>query len=83
MIFRKEFWSEIVGDQLAKSTDPLRLRKRILQIGVPTREWELAFQEMTKPLVVKVNAFRRRSLAYHVDFLVVHHWPGDLSGPSP
>ena len=57
MILLKEFWPQIVGDQLAKSTAPLRLRKRTLEIGVPTGDWEMALQEMTKPLMVKVNSF--------------------------
>ena len=34
VIFLKEFWPRIVGDGLAKSTAPLRLRNRILEIGV-------------------------------------------------
>ena len=34
VIFLKEFWPQIVGDQLAKSTAPLQLRKRTLEIGV-------------------------------------------------
>ena len=80
MIFLKEFWSQIVGDQLAKSTAPLRLRERTLEIGVPTREWELALQEMTKPLKVKVNAFWSRSLVYRPDFRVVQLWQGDRTG---
>ena len=40
VIFLKEFWPRIVGDWLAKSTVPLRLRKRTLEIGVSGREWE-------------------------------------------
>ena len=79
VIFLKEFWSQIVGDQLAKSTAPLQLRKRTLEIGVPTRDWEMALQEMTKPLMVKVNSFWSRSLACRLSFQVVDPWPGDGS----
>ena len=39
VIFLKEFWPQIVGDRMAKSTAPLRLRKRTLEIGVSGREW--------------------------------------------
>ena len=74
VIFLKEFWPQIVGDHLAKSTAPLRLRKRTLEIGVPTREWELALQEMKKPLMTKVNVFWDRSLVYSLDFRVVTPW---------
>ena len=31
VIFLKEFWTQIVGDGLAKSTAPLRLRRRTLE----------------------------------------------------
>ena len=79
VIFLKEFWPRIVGDGLAKSTAPLRLRRRTLEIGIPTREWELALQKMTKPLMVKVNQFWSRSLVYRLDFRVVHPWLGDGS----
>lgn len=82
VIFLKEFWSQIVGDQLAKSTAPLQLRKRALEIGVPNRGWEMALQEMTKPLMVKVNSFWNRSLVYRLVFQVVDPWPGDGSEAS-
>lgn len=82
VIFLKEFWPQIVGDGLAKSTAPLRLRNRTLEIGVATRESELALQEMTKPLMVKVIQFWSRSLVYRLDFRVFHPWPGECSGSS-
>lgn len=44
VIFLKEFWPRIVSDGLAKSTAPLRLRKRTLEIGVTGREWERALR---------------------------------------
>ncbi len=37
VISLKEFWPWIVGDGLAKSTAPLRLRKRTLEIVVSGR----------------------------------------------
>ena len=40
VIFLKEFWPRIVGGRMAKSTAPLRLRRRTLEIGVSGREWE-------------------------------------------
>ena len=49
VIFLKEFWPRIVGDGLAKSTAPLRLRKRTLEIGVSGREWEQVLQGMALP----------------------------------
>ena len=71
MIFLKGFWSQIVGDQLAESTAPLRLRKRTLEIGVSAREWERVLQGMTRPLMGKVNEFWNRSLVRRLDFRVV------------
>ena len=44
VIFLKEFWPRIVGDQLAKSTAPLRLRKRTLEIG-----WDRAGKQGRPP----------------------------------
>lgn len=78
-IFLKEFWPRIVGDELAKSTAPLRLRKRTLKIGVSGREWERVLQGMSGPLMAKVNEFWSRSLVRRLDFQVVAPWPGERS----
>ena len=75
VIFLKEFWSQIVGGQLAKSTAPLRLRKRTLEIRVSGREWERVLQGMARPLMAKVNEFWNRSLVRRLDFRVVDPWP--------
>ena len=82
VIFLKEFWPQIVGDRMAKSTAPLRLRKRTLEIGVSGREWERVLREMARPLMAKVNEFWSRSLVYRLDFRVVQPWPGDRSEAS-
>ena len=82
MIFLKEFSPRIVGDGLAKSTAPLRLRKRALEIGVSGREWERVLQRMARPLMAKVNEFWNRSLVRRLDFQVVNPWPGDRSEAS-
>ena len=82
VIFLKEFWPQIVGDRMAGSTAPLRLRKRTLEIGVSGREWERVLQGMAQPLMAKVNEFWSRSLVYRLDFRVVDPWPGDLSEAS-
>ena len=80
VIFLKEFWPRIIGDGLAKSTSPLRLRKRTLEIGVSGREWERVLWEMAESLIAKVNGFWNRSLVRRLDFQVVDPWPGDCSG---
>ena len=80
VIFLKEFWPQIVGEQLAGSTTPLCLRKRTLEIGVSGREWERVLQGMARPLMSKVNEFWNRSLAHRLDFQVVDPWPGDRCG---
>ena len=82
VIFLKEFWPQIVGDKLAKSTAPLRLRKRTLEIGVSGREWERVLQGMAQPLMAKVNEFWNRSLVRRLDLQVVDPWPGDCSEAS-
>ena len=79
VIFLKEFWPRIVGGQLAKSTGPLRLRKRTLEIGVSGREWERVLRGMARPLMAKVNEFWSQSLVRRLDFQVVNPWPGDRS----
>ena len=71
VIFLKEFWPRIVGEGLATSTTPLRLRKRTLEIGVSGREWERVLHGMAQPLMTKVNAFWNRSLVRRLDFQVV------------
>ena len=77
----KEFWSRIVGDGLAKSMVPLRLRNRTLENGVSGREWERMLQGMAQPLMAKVNEFWSRSLVYRLDFQVVDP-SGDRSKAS-
>ncbi len=75
VIFLKEFWPRIVGDGLAKSTAPLRLRKWTLEIGVSGREWERVLQGVAQPLMSKANDFWNRSLVRRLDFRVVYPWP--------
>ena len=79
VIFLKEFWTRIVGDGLAKSTAPLHLRNRTLEIGVSDREWERVLQGMAQPLISKVNEFWNQSLVRRLTFRVVGPWPGDQS----
>ena len=79
VIFLKESWPRIVGDQLVKSTAPLRLRNWTLEIGVSGREWERVLRKMARPLIARVNEFWSRSLVRHLDFRVVDPWPGDRS----
>ena len=79
VIFLKEFWPQIVGDRLAASTAPLRLRKRTLEIGVSGHEWDRVLREMAQPLVANVNAFWNRSLLRRLDFQGVYPWPEDRS----
>ena len=71
VIFLKEFWSQIVWDQLAKSTAPLRLRKGTLEIGVSGPECKRVLQGMARPLMAKANEFWNRSLVRRLDFQVV------------
>ena len=80
VIFLKEFWPRIVGHRLAKSTAPLRLRRRALEIGVSGREWERVLQRMAQPLMAKVNEFWNRSLVRRLDFRVVDPWPENRPG---
>lgn len=79
VIFLREFWPRIVGAPLAASTDPLRLRGRTLEVGVPDSEWARELRSMTPALVSKVNAFWNRSLVRSLDFRVVPPRPGDDS----
>ena len=79
MIFLREFWPRIVGTPLAASTDPLRLRGRILEIGVPDSEWVAVLRDMTPALISKVNGFWNMPLVRGLHFRVLHPQPGDLS----
>ena len=79
VIFLKEFWPQIVGDRLAASTAPVRLRNRTLEIGVSGHEWERVLREMARPLMAKVNEFWSRSMVQRLDFRVVQPWPGNRS----
>ena len=77
VIFLREFWPRIVGARLAALTDPLRLRGRILTVGVPDSEWEGVLRGMTPALISKVNGFWSRSLVRGLDFRVRRPRPGD------
>ena len=79
VIFLREFWPRIVGAPLAATTDPLRLRGRILEIGVPDSEWLGVLRGMTPALISKVNGFWNRSLVRALDFRVHRPRPGDRS----
>ncbi len=79
VIFLREFWPRIVGAPLAAATDPLRLRGRILEIGVPDSEWEGVLRGMTPALISKVNGFWNRSLVRSLDFRMLHPRSGDRS----
>ncbi len=79
VIFLREFWPRIVGARLAASTDPLRLRGRILEIGVPDSKWERVLRDMTPALISKVNGFCNRSLVRGLDFRMHRPRPGDRS----
>ena len=80
VIILKEFSPQIVGNQLAGSTVPLRLRNRTLETGVSGREWERVLQGMEQPLMSKVNECRNRALFRWLDIQEVDRWPGDRSG---
>ena len=79
VIFLREFWPRIVGASLAASTDPLCLRGRILEIGVPDSGWAGVLRGMTPALISKVNGFWNRSLVRGLDFRVLRPHPGDRS----
>ena len=79
VIFLREFWPRIVGAPLAASTDPLRLRGRILEIGVPDSEWVVVLRDMTPTLISKVNGFWSMPLVRGLRFRVLHRHPGDRS----
>ena len=79
VIFLREFWPRIVGAPLAATTDPLRLRNRILEIGVPDSEWVGVLRGMTPALISKVNGFWNRSPVRSLDFQVLPTRPGDRS----
>ena len=79
LIFLREFWPRIVGESLAASTAPLRVRGRTLEIGVPDPEWARELRGMSPALVSKVNAFWNRSRVRTLDFRVVPPGPGERS----
>lgn len=51
MISLMEFWPQFVGDRMAKSTDPLRLLNRILEVSVTTLQRRLLPRDMMRPLM--------------------------------
>ena len=82
MIFVEEVWSWKVRDFLVASTAQFQLGKCIPETGVPTCVCELALQEMTKPLITKVNGFWRCPRARRLDIQVVHSGRGGLDAQA-
>ena len=82
VIFLQEFWARIVGAPLAASTEPVRVRGRILVISVPDSEWARELRSMTPALISKVNAFWNRPRVRSLEFRVVRSRRGDLSTGS-
>ena len=72
LIFLRVLWSQIVGEGLARSTEPLLLRDQVLEVGVPTMVWEGELQEVSKDVIARINSLWSLSLVQRLVFRVVH-----------
>lgn len=57
LIFLKELWPQMVGQELAKRAQPLRLQTKTLTLAVPSDVWKKQLMELRHMLVDSVNRF--------------------------
>lgn len=57
LIFLKELWPRVVGDELARKTAPLALRDRTLVVEVPGEVWRSQLAEVEGLFRERINAF--------------------------
>jgi predicted nucleic acid-binding Zn ribbon protein len=50
------FWSDIVGEHIAKATEPVRIQQGVLVVKVKTSAWRNELTLQKKMLVERLNA---------------------------
>jgi predicted nucleic acid-binding Zn ribbon protein len=57
LIFLQRLWSQIVGEELARNSQPASLNRRILCVRVPTELWLEHLGGFSSMVIASVNRF--------------------------
>ena len=57
LIFLQQLWSQIVGDELARNSQPAGLKRRILRVRVPSELWLEQLGGFSGMVITSVNRF--------------------------
>ena len=69
LVFLVEMWPRIVGEDLARHSQPLHLAGRILRIGVPSAVWKSQLDQLAPDLVAAINGFWGRNLVERISIV--------------
>lgn len=57
VIFLKELWPHIVGEQLARNSEPRALVNRVLEVRVPSPVWVKQLESLRQMMIESINRF--------------------------
>ncbi len=61
-------WKEIVGDEICKKTEPVRITRGTLYVSVSTSTWANELSLMSEQLVKKINSFIGKEVVKDIRF---------------
>jgi len=70
-----EYWQEVVGEAVAKQSQPVAIYRRVLQVGVPGSVWAQALSFERRTILGKLNTKLNQELNLnHEDLLLDIHF---------
>jgi len=57
VMFLKELWPHIVGEELARNTEPSALNKKVLKVLVPSAVWASELASLRSLMMASINRF--------------------------
>lgn len=76
MMFLKELWPRIVGEELARNTEPAGFREQVLRVQVPSVLWSSQLAGLRTMMIRSINRFWGAQLVESIE------WEVDLSAAS-
>jgi predicted nucleic acid-binding Zn ribbon protein len=68
ILFLKELWPHIVGEELARNTQPAQLRSKVLTVVVPTIVWVNQLASLSGMMIESINRFWGSRLIETIDW---------------
>lgn len=72
LIFLQRLWAQIVGEELARNTQPVSLSRKVLCVRVPSKLWLSQLVEFSSMVIRSVNSFWGVSLVETIKWEVGH-----------